>query len=80
MSNWKTISSNVSGSGAVDLPVALKDSVARHQRHLADLAISLRSAGVDETLIEVSVHRLMASYEAELTTAMKASVKEADHV
>ena len=64
----------------VAIPVELEESVARHQRHLAALVVSLRSAGLGEALIEASVHQLLSSYETELMTAIKALMKEADHV
>ena len=68
------------GYGDMNIPVELKESVTRHQRHLAALVVSLRSAGLDRALIEASVHQLMSSYEIELMTAIKALMKTPDHV
>jgi hypothetical protein len=56
------------------IPPELKDSVQRHQRHLAALVESLRAAGVGEDVIEVSVAQLLDSYRDELTIAMRAMV------
>ena len=68
------------GYGDIDIPHELKESVTRHQRHLAALVLSLRSAGLDEVQIEGSVRQLMSSYETELMTAIKALTKAPDHV
>ena len=63
----------------VDIPVELKGSVVRHKQHLAALVLSLRSAGLDEALIEASVHQLMSAYESELMTAIKALMRTPRH-
>ena len=68
------------GYSDIDIPPELKESVTRHHQHLAALVVSLRSAGLDEALIEASVHQLIASYETELMTAIKALMKAPHHV
>ena len=56
------------------IPPELQESVQRHQRHLSSLVESLRAAGVDEAVIEMSVYQLLDSYRDELTAAMRAVV------
>lgn len=61
------------------LPPELDDSVRRHHKHLTALAISLRAAGVDEAIVEMSVWQLTESYRVELTAAMQAIVQGKSH-
>lgn len=67
------------GDWDIDVPSGLKESVTRHQWHLAALVLSLRSAGLEEAQIERSVRQLVASYETELIGAVKALMKAAQH-
>jgi lipase chaperone LimK len=55
-----------------DIPDELKEVAARHQQHIAELVFSLRSAGMDDHLIERSVDQLIGSYKAQLLEAIKA--------
>lgn len=56
------------------LPPELQASVWRHQEHLRALVVSLRAAGVDESVVEASVKQLVSSYALELTAALQALV------
>ena len=65
--------------GESTLPPELHGSVRRHHRHLSALIISLRAAGVDETIVKMSVWQLTESYRVELTAAMQAIVQGKPH-
>ena len=54
------------------IPEELREVASRHQQHVAELIGKLRSAGLDDGLIERSVDQLVASYRAELVGAVKA--------
>jgi hypothetical protein len=54
------------------VPQELQEVASRHQQHVAELIDKLRSAGLDDRLIERSVDQLIASYRAELMGAVKA--------
>jgi hypothetical protein len=58
------------------IPLALQESVLRHQKHLAALVESLRAAGVVEDMIDASVDQLLDSYRNELTAAVRVLVKD----
>jgi hypothetical protein len=58
------------------IPLALQESVLRHQKHLAALVESLRAAGVGEDMIDASVDQLLDSYRNELTAAVRVLVKD----
>ncbi|MBV8688190.1 MAG: hypothetical protein JOZ90_03330 [Alphaproteobacteria bacterium] len=55
----------------IEIPDELSGVATRHQQHVAELVSGLRSFGVDDQLIERSVDELIASYRAELVTAIK---------
>lgn len=56
----------------LEIPAALRDSVARHQNHLAELVDSLRAAGLQDAMIDASVRSLVDRYADELTAAIHA--------
>jgi hypothetical protein len=56
----------------VQIPDELRDVASRHQQHIAELILKLRSVGLDDATIERSVDQLIASYRAELMRAVKA--------
>lgn len=68
-----TIASNL------EVPAELHDSVARHQAHLAELVASLRTAGLQEEMIDSSVRMLVDRYAEELTAAIRAMGKMTDY-
>lgn len=55
-----------------DLPPQLHASVQRHRMHLSALVGSLRAAGLAEEMIDASVRKLVESYQAELSSALRA--------
>ena len=57
------------------IPMALQESLDRHRKHLAELVMNLRSAGLDEAQIEGSVSMIVESYRQELMRAMKAMAR-----
>ncbi|GAA3752926.1 hypothetical protein [Terriglobus aquaticus] len=59
----------------LNIPPVLQDSLDRHRLQLAQLVQNLRSAGVDEVHIEVSVSTLVDSYRTELLRAIKAVMR-----
>ena len=63
----------------LEIPPELLASVIRHQAHLAALIASLRAAGLQEDLVEVSVRALVDSYADELTTAIRGMMKDQHH-
>jgi hypothetical protein len=64
----------------LEIPVELHPSVMRHQSHLAALVASLRSAGLQEDMVENSVRGLVDSYAVELTAAIRAMAEVPDYV
>lgn len=60
---------------ALEIPVELHDSVARHQANLAELMASLRAAGLQQDMIDSSVRMLVDQYADELTAAIRAMGK-----
>lgn len=56
----------------LEIPIQLRDSVARHQANLLELVQRLRAAGMDAAAIEAGVETLLGSYRAELLAAMRA--------
>lgn len=65
-----------STDGLARLPAALRASVERHQRNLADLTVKLQSAGMPAEVIAGTVRQLVASYENELVAALAALARE----
>jgi hypothetical protein len=65
----------LAASASLEVPAELLDSVARHQANLTALVASLRAAGLDENMIEVSVRTLTDSYADELTTVIRELMK-----
>ena len=59
----------------LEIPEPLQQSLARHRDHLAQFVMSLRSAGLSETQIEMSVSVMVESYKQELLLAIKALVR-----
>lgn len=55
----------------LDVPEALQASLARHRANLACLVASLRSAGMTETQIELSVSVMIDLYKQELIRTIK---------
>ena len=60
----------------LEIPAELLGSVRRHQANLTALIASLRSAGLQDDIIETSVRTLVDSYADELTTAIRAMAKD----
>ena len=60
------------GFYGVDVPDELQRVSERHRQHIADLAATLRSAGLTEQAIEDAVDQLVASYRCQLLAAVKA--------
>lgn len=58
----------------LDVPEALQESLARHRENLARFVASLRSAGLNEAQIEVSVSVMVDSYKQELIRTIKGLV------
>ncbi|MCP9223803.1 hypothetical protein MKP08_13730 [Erythrobacter sp. LQ02-29] len=56
-------------SGA--LPAELQESMARHRRHVGDLAEKMRAIGMDDDAIELGITSLMESYRSELSAALR---------
>ena len=54
-----------------EIPDELREVAKRHQQHVAELVSRLRSVGLDDQVIELSVDQLIASYRAELVEAVK---------
>jgi hypothetical protein len=54
------------------MPPVLRDSVARHLRHLSDLVRSMASAGQEPARIRSSLRMLLRLYEADLARALAA--------
>lgn len=54
-----------------DVPERFREVTGRHQQHVAQLVERLRSTGMDDSLVELSIDRLMASYRSELLIAIK---------
>jgi ABC-type antimicrobial peptide transport system ATPase subunit len=63
----------------LEIPAELQDSVMRHQAHLAALVTSLRAAGMQEDVVEISVRSLVDSYAQELTLAIRTMMEGPDH-
>ncbi|WP_140851165.1 hypothetical protein [Sphingomonas glacialis] len=63
----------------LDIPPELLDSVNRHQTHLSALVASLRAAGVDDELVDVSVRTLVDSYADDLTVVIRAMMRATSH-
>jgi hypothetical protein len=59
----------------LDIPPSLQASIDRHRDHLAQLAATLRAAGMPDAQIEASVNTLVASYRAELIEVLKSLMK-----
>jgi hypothetical protein len=55
----------------LEIPAELLDSVHRHQANLASLMASMRSAGLDDDMVNASVRTLIDSYAAELGAAIR---------
>lgn len=55
----------------LEVPEALQESLARHRDNLARLVASLRSAGLGEAQIELSVSVMVDSYKQELIRTIK---------
>jgi len=55
-----------------DMPPALRESVARHLRHLSDLVRSLASAGQEPARIRSGLRMLLRIHEADLARALAA--------
>lgn len=53
-----------------DLPPILRDSVARHLRHLEGLVRSMAAAGQEPARIRSSLRMLLRLYEADLAQAL----------
>jgi hypothetical protein len=53
------------------LPPRLRDAVRRHHDNLAQLVLTLRSAGLDETAIRGNVDALVDHYRSELVSAVQ---------
>jgi tRNA A37 threonylcarbamoyladenosine dehydratase len=66
----------LTASTPLNVPAELLDSIARHQTHLAALVASLRAAGLQEDMIEISVRTLTDSYADELTTVIRKLMRE----
>jgi hypothetical protein len=64
-----------SGAEPLEIPPELLDSVMRHQVHLAALIASMRAAGLQEDMVDISVRTLIDSYADELTIAIRGMVK-----
>ena len=62
----------------IDIPARLLDAVARHQKHVADLASRFRFAGMDDAMIKTSINHLVESYRTELLQAIDA-MRDDDH-
>ena len=50
----------------LDVPEELRESLARHNRHLVELTQELIGSGLDEESIKSVINSSMQSYEAEL--------------
>ncbi len=59
----------------LEIPEALQQSLGRHRENLARLISNLKSAGLDEQQIDVSVSVIVESYKEELLRAIKALVE-----
>lgn len=55
----------------LSIPPELEESLLRHRKHIVELIVSLRSAGITEAQIEASVSVVIASYKGELLNAIK---------
>jgi hypothetical protein len=64
-----------SGAEPLEIPPELLESVMRHQVHLAALIASMRAAGLQEDMVDISVRTLIDSYADELTIAIRGMVK-----
>lgn len=56
----------------VEVPDELLRVSERHQQHIGELVVTLRSAGLTEQSIEEAVDQLVASYRSQLLEAVKA--------
>ena len=59
----------------IPIPPEFVANLQRHREHLACLVATLRSAGVDEAQIELSVSTIIASYKEELLRSTKALLR-----
>ena len=57
-------------AAGLNVPPALQPGIETHRTHLAQLAASLRAAGLPAAQIEASVNTLIASYRAELVRVL----------
>jgi hypothetical protein len=64
-----------SGAEPLEIPPELLESVMRHQVHLVALIASMRAAGLQEDMVDISVRTLIDSYADELTIAIRGMVK-----
>lgn len=55
----------------LDIPEELQENVDRHREHLGRLVSNLRSAGMTDTQIELSVSVMVDSYKQELIRTIK---------
>ncbi len=62
--------------GDLAIPPALEESLQRHRKHIVELILNLRSAGVTEAQIEASVSVVIASYKTELLQTIKRLMSE----
>lgn len=60
----------------LDVPPELDESLQRHRRHIMDLMLTLRSAGLAQEQIEASVSIMIASYKQELLDTIKRLMRE----
>ena len=68
-----------SAAEPLEIPAELLDSVMRHQAHLATLIASMRAAGIQDDMVDVSVRTLIDSYADELTVAIRGMMKDQPH-
>jgi len=62
-------------ASGLTIPASLQASIDRHRTHVAQLAATLRQAGMPDAQIEASVNTLITSYRSELIHALKSLTK-----